>query len=151
MTAPVEARVAAVKTLAAGLTTYERGFEAALASARSDINRAQAEFQQATARCQTAFDRAAREAEARKAELDRCRENCDGLARAYSRAVVLRDECKRRWEKHRQALAKVEASAGDLLSTMRTVEASSGQAIPRGRGHIQEYARILEGYLQRGA
>jgi multidrug resistance efflux pump len=151
MAAPVEARVAAVRTLAMGMTTYQRGFEAALASAHSDINRAQAEFQQATARSRTAFDRATREAQARKAELDRCPENCEGLAHAHARAVVVRDECERRWERHHRALAKVESAAGDLLPAMRAIESSSGQAIPRGRKHIQKYAVILEEYLQRGA
>jgi chromosome segregation ATPase len=151
MVAPVDARVAAVRTLADGLTTYQRGFESALASARSDLSRAQAEFQQATARRQTAFDRAARDVQARKVELDRCRANYDGLARAHAEAVVARDLAKRRWEKQKQALAKVERAASDLLSTMRTIEAASGQAIPRGRKHIQEYAAILDEYLRRGA
>jgi hypothetical protein len=140
-----------VRTLATGITTYQRSFEAALASAHSDVRRAQAEFQQATARSRTAFDRATREAQARKAELDRCPENCQGLARAYAQAVVRRGECQRRWEKHQRALAKVEGAAGDLLATMRTIESSSGQAIPRGRRYIQEYAKILEEYLQRSA
>lgn len=151
MAAPVEARVAAVRALADGLTTYQRHFEAALASARSDLNRAQADFQVSTARSQTAFENAAREAEARRLELDRCRENCEGLARAYRQAVVVRDECRRRWEKHKQAAAKVERAAADLLSTMRTIESSSGQAVPRGRKHIEEYSVILNQYLRRGA
>jgi multidrug resistance efflux pump len=151
MAAPVDARVAAVRTLAAGMTTYQRGFESALSNARSDLNRSQAEFQQAVVRSRTAFDRASREAQARKAELDRCTENCGGLARAYADAVVVRDECERRWKRYRQAAAKVERAAADLLSTMRTIESSSGQAIPRGRRHIQEYAQILDEYLRRGA
>jgi hypothetical protein len=151
MAAPVEARVAAVRMVSDGLTTYERGFEAAVASARSDLNRAQAEFQQATARSQTAFDRAAREAEARKLELDRCQANCDELARAHALAVVVRDQARSGWEKHKQALAKIERGAGELLSTMRAIQASSSQAIPRGRKHIQEYGNILEQYLGRGA
>jgi len=151
MAAPVEATVADVRTLGDGLTTYERAFEAALASARSDLNRAQAEFQQRTARKQTEFERAARAADARKEELDRCEKNCGELERAYAKAIVLRDEAKRRWEKHKQALAKVESSAAELLSTISTIKGSSGQAIPRGRRQIQQYAATLDQYLKREA
>lgn len=151
MAAPVEARVAAVRTLADGLTTYQRGFEAALAGARSDLNQAQADFQLRTARCQTAFDRASREAQARKAELDNCAENCEGLARAYANAVVVVDRCERRWQKHRQALTKIEGAATELQSSMRTIESSSAEAIPRGRKYVLEYASILDQYLHRGA
>jgi chromosome segregation ATPase len=151
MAAPVEARVAAVRSLADGLTTYQRGLEAALAGARSDLNHAQADFQQRTARCQTAFERASREAQARKADLDRCAKNCGGLAQAYANAVVLRDQCERRWQKHRQALTKIEGAATELRSSMRTIEASSSEAIPRGRKYVQDYASILDQYLHRGA
>ena len=151
MTAPVHARVSAVRTLADGLTTYQRGFEAALSSARSGVTRAQADLQVATARSQAEFDRAAREAQARKAELEQCRENCQAAAQAHARTVVARDQAQRRWERHKQALARVERAAAELRSTLRAIEASSGQAIPRGRSHIQQYAAILEQYLARGA
>jgi hypothetical protein len=153
MSAPVHARVAAVRALADGLTTYQRAFEAAIASARSDLARAQAELQASTALSQTAFDRAAREEQARRAELDRSERgpDRDGLAQVHARAVVARDEAARRWERHKQALAKVERAGADLLSTLRAVEASSSQAIPRGRAHVQKYAAILEQYLARGA
>jgi hypothetical protein len=151
MAAPVEARVAAVRSLAAGLTTYQRAFEATLASARSDLNRAQADFQAREARAKIALDRAAREEEARRAELERCRENCGGLAQAHASAVARRDRCAREWQVNRQARDKVERAGAELLSTVRTIEGSTGQAIPRGRHYIQEYASILETYLAREA
>ena len=151
MAAPVDARVAAVRALADGLTTYQRAFEAALASGRSDLSRAQADIQVREARANIAFDRAAREEEARKAELDRCRENCGGLAQAHAQAVAHRDQCERRWQIHRQARSKIERAGAELLSSMRAVESSTGQALPRGRRYVQEYASILEGYLARDA
>ncbi|WP_121252282.1 hypothetical protein [Solirubrobacter pauli] len=140
-----------MRTLADGLTTYQRGFQAAIASARSDMTRAVADFQVATARSQASFDRAAREAAAREAELARCTERCEDLARAHARAVVHRDECRRHRDRHKQALAKVERAAEDLLATIQAVEGAAGQTIPRGRKHIQEYATILDQYLQRSA
>ena len=151
MGSPVDARVSAVRTLAHGLTTYERGLQSAIASARSDLNRACADMELRTAQAQTAFDRAAREAEARQAELDRCAENCSRLAHACRQAIIVRDECKRRWEKHKRALPLVQRAAADLLAIIRTIEARSADTIPRGRQHIQDYATILEDYLRRTA
>jgi hypothetical protein len=151
MAAPVEARIAAVRSLADGLTTYQRAFEAALAGARSDLNRAQADFQAREARAKIAFDRATREEEARRSELDRCRENCGGLAQAHARAVAHRNQCERDWQINRQAKDKVERAGAELLSSMRAIQSSTARAIPRGRHYAQEYESILQGYLAREA
>jgi hypothetical protein len=151
MAAPVQARVQAVKDLAHGLATYERALGAAVASARSDINRAGAEFQVAVADSYRRLNAATHRVEGLRMDLARCERGCEGIASALGRAEVERQECERRVARNRQAEAQFHRTASELLSSLSAVRSAADATIPAGREAIRDYAEILTDYLARGA
>ena len=151
MAAPVQARVQAVKDLHNGLVTYERALGAALASARSDLNSADVEFQLAVIESQRRLHAAEHRVEGLRHELARCQEGCQGLANALARAEMERQQCERGVLRNQQAQARFQRAAAELRSSMGTVAAAAGNAIPSGREAILEYSQILTDYLSRQA
>lgn len=144
----VHARVGAVNEIGHGLASYGKATAAALSSARTDLNRAQAEFQLAVADSQRQLRAAERRTEMAAAALARCREGCGGLAQALARAQAEQQAAQRRHERKCQAQARFERAAADLSSTLRTIEASAGELLPAGRAFVQEYAQMLTEYLK---
>ena len=152
MTAPVQARIKAVKDLAHGLATYERALDTAVASARSDLNRASAEFQVAVADSYRRLNAATHRVEGLRLELARCRAGCEGIASALARAELERQDCERRLAGNRQAEARFERAASELQSSLGAVRSAADGTIPAGREAIRDYAEILTDYLgRRGA
>ena len=90
------------------------------------------------------------EAEMAAAELGRCRENCEPLRRQLAEAQVAEQEAARRHQGNQRALSRFDQVSAELLSSMRTAEATAEDLIPAGRAHIQEYAEILTDYLRTG-
>jgi chromosome segregation ATPase len=144
----IHARVSAVKEIEHGLTSYGKSLNAALASARTDVNRAQAEFQLAVVDSQRRLLAAERRTEMAAADLARCREGCEALEQALARARVEQQEAKRRADGNRQAQARFERASTDLYSTLRTIETSANELVPAGRKFVKEYAEMLTEYLK---
>jgi chromosome segregation ATPase len=151
MTDPVHARVSAVKEIHHGLASYDRAFATALSSARADVNRAHAEMQLVVADSQRQLLAAERRTAMAQAELARCQEGCGALEQAVARARVQQADAQRRLERNRKAQAHLERAVAELSSTIRAVEASTGELVPAGRKFVQGYAEILSEYLASGS
>lgn len=146
----IHARVSAVKEIGHGLASYGKSVGAALSSARTDVNRAQAEFQLAVADGQRRLLAAERRTEMAAAELARCRDGCGALEKDLATARVAEQEAQRRVVRNRQAQARFERASTDLYSTLRTIEQSANEMVPAGRKFVQEYAEMLTAYLKTG-
>ncbi len=145
----VNARVGAVKEISHALATYERSLATALSSARSETQKAAATFQLAVAESHRRLRASERSTQEAVAELARCREGCEGLAHELARARAAEQAARQHLELTRRAEAKFQRAATDLLSTMRTIEASAAEHAPAGRRSVLEYAEILTDYLKR--
>jgi len=146
----IRARVSAVREMAHAVTSYGRSLNAALTSARADLNRAGAEFQTAVADSQRHLNAAHRRREMAAAELGRCRENCEPLRRQLAEAQVAEQEAARGHQANQRAVSRFDQVSAELLSAIRTAEATAEDLIPAARAHIQEYAEILTDYLGTG-
>ena len=144
----VKARVKAVEVVNSSLGSYGRAVAAALASARGDLNRAQAEFQLALVESQRVLRTAQNRVAMAAAALARCRENCGELERELAQARVVEQEAVRRLERNRQAEARFSRAVSELYSSIRTVEAAANDSVPAGRRFVREYAETLTKYLQ---
>lgn len=146
----IRARVGEVKEMAHAVASYGRSLDAALSSARADLNRAAAQFQAGVADSQRKLGAARRRREMAAAELDRCRENCEPLRRQLAEAQVAEQEAARQHESNQRALSRFHQVSAELLSSMRTAETNAEALIPAARAHLQEYAEILTDYLRTG-
>jgi len=146
----VKARITAVKEIAHGLGTYNRGLQSAVASARSDLNAVTAEFQLAVVGSQRRLQAAQNSTRAAAAALAACRENCGSQQQALSRARVQEDLADREHQSNKQAQSAYERVARDLLATLRTVTANAAQQVPSARQNVLEYAETLTAYLRSG-
>lgn len=147
---PVQARVAAVKEIAHGVTSYERRLQQTLDIARRDLNQATAEFQATVLSSNREVLAAARRREGARAELARCRENCGHLERALADATAAERMATQRHAANKAGQAAFELAAGDLRASLTAAAAGIKQSVPAARRHIDEYAEILTHYLQTG-
>jgi chromosome segregation ATPase len=144
----VHARVSAVKEIANGIATYGRSLNAAVTSARADLNATGAEFQAAVAGSQRGLAAAERRTDAASDALACCRERCEPLQQELAEAKVAQDEARRRHERNRQAQAEFDRVASELISSMGATRIAAETMVPKARQHVQEYAETLTNYLR---
>jgi hypothetical protein len=143
----VRAQVRAVADLSHGVTRFGEGLQAGLASARSELNRHASEFQTAV----IASDRALRDAQRRcqqiADELERCEGDCNGLAEASRRANAAEQAAQRGHDMNRRAHEQFERAGSDLMSALRSAEASMSPRIPATKKALLRHVQELNAYL----
>lgn len=146
----IHARVTAVRDLGHGVGAYGRGVEAALQAARSDLNATGARFATAVVRSEQRWLAAQRATAQARAALAACVEGCGGLAAAVARCQAAEVAAQRTHERNRRARDRFDQAASELLSSMRSAEASTTARVTPARRDIQAYAETLTAYLQTG-
>lgn len=146
----IHARVAAVRDLGHGVAAYGRGVETALQAARSDLNATSARFDTAVVRSEQRWRAAQRATAQARAALAACVEGCGGLAAAVARCQAAELAAQRTHERNQRARQRFDRAASELLSSMRSIEASTTARVTPARRDIQAYAETLTVYLQTG-